>query len=258
MEGHDGEPPAGAQQGLGRTQPARQLAELVVHVDADCLEGAGRRVDRVARALPHRAAHDTGEPGGPGDRRLAARLDDGAGDPPGAAFLAIVADDPGEAALGFLVHHLGRAAPGRRHAHVERAVGAERKAALGGVELHRRHADIEGDAVDRLDPARGQQRDHVAIAPGDEQEAVGIAQPERGRRRRGRRVAVDAAHPALRDVEHRAGIAAGAERGVDIDRPVPRRDRGQDPIEHDRLVRGGGHGPPPFSTRRRSASIAWS
>ena len=37
---------------------------------------------------------------------------------------------------------------GLGHAHVERAVGAEGKAAIGLVELHRRDADVEHDAVD--------------------------------------------------------------------------------------------------------------
>ena len=38
----------------------------------------------------------------------------------------------------------------------------ERKAAVGAVELHRRHADVERDAVDRADPARGEHAVHLA------------------------------------------------------------------------------------------------
>ena len=52
--------------------------------------------------------------------------------------------------------------PGLRHAHVERAVGLEREAAVGAVELHRRHADVERDAVDRADAARGEHAVHLA------------------------------------------------------------------------------------------------
>ena len=49
-----------------------------------------------------------------------------------------------------LRHHVGGARAVAAHAHVERAVEAEREAALGLVELHRRDAEIEHDAVDRV------------------------------------------------------------------------------------------------------------
>ncbi len=47
-----------------------------------------------------------------------------------------------------LIDDIGRAAPRPLHAHVERPVEAEGKAALGLVELHGRHADVEHDAVE--------------------------------------------------------------------------------------------------------------
>ena len=65
------------------------------------------------------------------------------------ALLAEQVDDVGEIALGCLRDDVGGARPVAAHAHVERAVEAEREAALGLVELHRRDADVEHDAVDR-------------------------------------------------------------------------------------------------------------
>src|SRR3546814_17684326 len=54
VEGDHGEPAAGAEQRLGGRKAALQLAQLVVHVDAQGLEGARRGVDRptfATRAL---------------------------------------------------------------------------------------------------------------------------------------------------------------------------------------------------------------
>ena len=71
-------------------------------------------------------------------------------------------EDVGELRLRSLVDEIGGARPVALHAHVERAVVAEREAALGLVELHRRHADIEHDAVDGLEALLA--RDLVEIA----------------------------------------------------------------------------------------------
>ena len=79
-----------------------------------------------------------------------ARRDDGAGDRAGMPLLAKLEDDVGEIALGCPRHHIGGARPLAAHPHVERPVEPEREAALRLVELHRRDADIEHDAVDLL------------------------------------------------------------------------------------------------------------
>ena len=50
VEGDDGEPAAGLQRALGRFEPLLQLVEFGVQMDADRLEGAGRRVALLARA----------------------------------------------------------------------------------------------------------------------------------------------------------------------------------------------------------------
>ncbi len=54
MEGDDSEPPARPQQALGRLQRAGQLVELLVHRDAQRLEGAGRRMDVLRLAADWR------------------------------------------------------------------------------------------------------------------------------------------------------------------------------------------------------------
>ena len=68
--------------------------------------------------------------------------------------------------FGFIgsIEPVGRALARLRHPHVERAIRLEGKAAVGPVELHRRHADVEDDAVDRLDPALGKQPVDLAEA----------------------------------------------------------------------------------------------
>ena len=58
-------------------------------------------------------------------------------------------DDESEFALTGARNDVGRARAVTAHAHVERTVVAERKAARGLVELHRRDAEVEHDAVDR-------------------------------------------------------------------------------------------------------------
>ena len=104
-------------------------------------------MDLVRLGADH-APDDVGQRPGGDDRRLLAGGDDGAGDAARMALLAELEDDVGEIALGGLRHHVGRARPVAAHTHVERPVEPEREAALGLVELHRGHAEIEHDAVD--------------------------------------------------------------------------------------------------------------
>ena len=61
VEGDDGEPAAGRKHLLGGRQPALELVELLVDVDADRLEGAGRRILLHARMMAERLADDLGE-----------------------------------------------------------------------------------------------------------------------------------------------------------------------------------------------------
>jgi hypothetical protein len=192
MKRHDREPPAGAQHALGGVERAHELAELVVDGDAQALEHAGRGVD-AAGLGPDEAGDELGELARRLDAALAAALDHGAGHRPRAALLAEMEEHVRELGLGGAVDEVGGAVAVALHAHVERPVAAEREAALGLVELHRRHADVEHDAVDAVGEAR--LRD----------DAVEVA--EAGRHER---------EPALR-LQHHAG-AAGDRIGIAVDR----------------------------------------
>src|SRR5688572_12836915 len=70
----------------------------------------------------------------------------------------------GDFGLAGAVQEIGGAGALPAHAHVERTVGLEGEAALGPVELHRRDADIESDAVDRLHAAVGKRLTHPGKA----------------------------------------------------------------------------------------------
>ena len=79
---------------------------------------------------------------------------------------------------------IGGAWPAPAHAHVERRVVAEREAALGLVELHRRHADIEHHTVDGLEARAA--RHHVQIGEtvlDQRQPAFRLLRPDRSRAR---------------------------------------------------------------------------
>src|SRR3546814_8346196 len=106
--GDHGEPAAGAEQRLGGRKAALQLAQLVVHVDAQGLEGARRGVDRptfatralLSLGLLHHPAHQLGELAGACQRLLGAGGHDGARHLAGTALLAVAIDNVGELGLG--------------------------------------------------------------------------------------------------------------------------------------------------------------
>ena len=67
-------------------------------------------------------------------------------------------------------------APSPLHAHVERPVAAEGEAALGLVELHRRDADVENDAVDALEAGfRGDRVERAEAAGHENEPALALA-----------------------------------------------------------------------------------
>src|SRR5258705_10923417 len=93
---------------------------------------------------------DIGERAGGFDRRLVTGTHDGTGDRAGVTFFAERLDDRGKVPIAGAGDDICRARTVAAHAHVERAVEAEREATGGFVELHRRHADVEHDAVDSV------------------------------------------------------------------------------------------------------------
>ena len=224
MEGDDREPAAGREQSLGGVEAALQLAELVVHGDAERLKCSGCRID-AAGLRRHHLAHDRRELTGAPDRRRFPGGEDGAGDAPREALLAVKKDNVGERRLGQRIDEIRRRRPLPLHPHVERPVGTEGQAASGIVELRRGRAEVEGDAGDIGNPECGQQLFHVAVAAFDQRQPAGSL------RRQGRaagdriRVAIDGVDAAAHGLEQGARIAAAAERTVDVNPVVTRGER---------------------------------
>ena len=79
MKGDHGQPAAGTEQGLRGEKTARQFAELVVDVDAQRLEGAGRGIDPVLGPGDD-PANQVGQLNGTGNRGLLPEIDDRLGD----------------------------------------------------------------------------------------------------------------------------------------------------------------------------------
>ena len=162
----------------------------------------------------HDTRDDLGQRPRRGDGALAARLDDRARNGAGMTLFAQYRDDEPEFALTGARNDVGRARAVPAHAHVERPVEAKRKAARGIVDLHRRDADVEHDAVDRGRAADDGFQvgepvlDQIEPALGclDQAKALG----DRAL------IAIDADDAGAGRRQDRLRIAAGAEGGVDV------------------------------------------
>ncbi len=119
-----------------------------------------------------------------------------------------------------LRHDIGRARAGACHAHVERPVGAEREAALGLIELHRRHAEIEHHAVDQLVAVTRDGRRKIGEPILLEHKPAIAGSDEIGSLRTRTRIAIDRDHIAARGIEHRAAITASSECCIEIDAAI--------------------------------------
>ena len=159
VEGNHRQAAAGTKRPLGGPESLLQLVKLCVQMDSDGLEGAGRGIALLALAIAERPPHHRRQLGRSGQRSCG---DDGAGNRAGARLLPIVLEDAGNLALFGMVEEFGGGLARLAHPHVERTVLLEGKAAVGLVELHRRYADVERDAVDRQQPALGQHPVHLA------------------------------------------------------------------------------------------------
>ncbi len=159
------------------------------------------------------------------DRRDLARLCDRARNGPGEFLFAENGDDACQVAGCRGRDHIRRACAFASHPHVERTVEAEREAAFGLIELHRRDADIHHDTVDRVAPLRAADVREVgeSIFHQDQPSVGAIDEVEaRGDRRA---VAVDANYLRTGHRENRAAVTAGAKRRVDIDAAAPGREQ---------------------------------
>src|SRR3954470_12713079 len=104
MEGDDGKTSARRQNLLRGSQATLELAQLVVHGDAQRLEGAGGGIALVPALRTDGAAHDLGQLAGGLDALRLARLDDGARYTAAATLLTVTEDDVGELGLVRFVH----------------------------------------------------------------------------------------------------------------------------------------------------------
>src|SRR5436190_6875101 len=179
-------------------------------MDAYGLEGAGCRVRLLAGAKAGRSPDDRGELGGPFYGTCG---NDGASDRPGARLLPVVAQNPGDLGLPGRIQKFGGSQTRAAHPHVERPVGLERKAALGAVELHRAHPDIQGDSVDESDAALRKDAVHLAEILLDEFETR--VRDERSSRFNRVRIAIESYHSSRPRREDGARVAARSKCAVD-------------------------------------------
>ena len=188
----------------GDGQRGRELAQLVVHRDAERLEHPAGRVALPAGRRRHGRRHDFGQlPRGgqwPGSH-------DGPGDAPGQPPLSVLTEQRRQGLHGEAVHQVGGGrARGRVHPHVERPVLAEREAPLGPVELRGADAEIEQHARQGPEPGTGDDRLQRRERGGNERDPV----PERrtSRARAASRAAGSRSSPTMRSAGYASSSAA--------------------------------------------------
>ena len=206
--------PCGLSMAIAASKAALQFAQLVIHMDAQRLEGAGGGMDGMAqRGGALRLGHDLGQLRGAGD---GAGGDDGAGDAAGVLFLAQPRDHRGQGAVIGAVDEIGGGFARKAHAHVQRAVFAEGKTARRLCRTGRRK---------RPDPARCRRWRPANASMRENSPSTSVRRPAKCSHQRlaagdGFGIAVDAQHAAIGGFQNGAGIAAAAESAVNIVRAV--------------------------------------
>ena len=152
MEGDDAEPPARGQTVKDGVEPLVQGIQLGVDRNADGLEGAARRVLRLAALCRgHSGGDDLGQLQRGQDGPLRPRGDNFARDLPGIRLLTVVTQDAGQLLTVQRVDQIRGGGTLLAHAHIERRVGMVREAAGRVVQLVAGHAEIEQGPIDRRD-----------------------------------------------------------------------------------------------------------
>src|SRR6266404_154459 len=239
MEGNHGQTPARRQQRLGGGKAGVQLAQLVVHRDAQGLEGAGGGIALIPPALAHHPAHDIGEFACARDGRSLVSAKDGPRDGSRPALLAVAEDDVRQFLFAAAVHQIGGAGPLAAHSHIQGPIGAERETTGCFVDLHGGDAEVQRDAVGGVDAVVGQQALHLAEAALDQHEAAGEALDRCRARCNGAWIAVDAPDPAIGGFQNGMAVAAGPVGAVDIDAAVARRQQAHHLGQQHRAMFGG-------------------
>ena len=225
MERHDDEPAAGLEHALGGEQRLLQFVELFVDEDAQRLERARRRMD-FARTLAHHARDDLGERPRRRDRRVLARLDDGARDraarmrssPRTAMMRARSAGDARattSAALGPSLPIRMSSGPSRRN---------EKPRSAWSSCIEETPISITTPSTASWPCARADLGEIGEAVLDQHQPAVGADRPDRNPRRSPMRSRSMPITCVAGDVENGAAVAAGAEGRVDIDAAGARRE----------------------------------
>jgi hypothetical protein len=195
--------------GERRPKAALQLAQFVIHMNAQGLEGAGGGMYGVAqRGRALRLGDKVRQLRGCGERTGG---DDATGDAAGVFLLAQPGDHRGQHGMIGAIDEIGRRRAGQTHAHVQWAVFAERKAARRCVKLEGRHAQIQHDAV-----AGTGQRVHTGKFAFDQSEAAFELLHQRLAAGYGFGIAVNAQHFAIGGFQNGPAVTAAAESTVNV------------------------------------------
>ena len=146
MKADDNQPPARTQQLFCCRHAAVQFAQFIIHMDAQRHEGPGGGINAVF-GPGNDATDDFCKLQRPGERFGLAGSDNGAGNPAGEAFLAQLADQVGKFLFLEGVDDVRGGRSVLCHAHVQGAVATEGKSTRGIIQLRRRYAKVEHDAV---------------------------------------------------------------------------------------------------------------
>ena len=235
MKGDDGQLAARLQRPLCRHQAFGQLGEFGIHGYADRLKAAGRRMDLAGLGARQTARDDLGQVQRGGDRRGGAGRDDCTRNPSRGALFAIVVQDIGQRFLGRAVDQISGAFAVLAHAHVQRAILGKGKPARRLIQLHRRDAKVQHNAVQRflgkaIQVRKGACHQTQAVAK--------LGGP--GRRHLQRQgIAVHPDHPVRPRPKQSARIAACA-KGTVKPQTADRGNRGQQRAQQNRNMRQAG------------------
>lgn len=139
-------------------------------------------------------------------------------------LLAEEIDDVGEIAFRGAGDDVSRGRPRLPHPHVERPVEAEREAAAGLVELHRGDADVHHHAIDGVDALGRADLGEIRETVLDQRQPAGGTLDQLGATGDRRAIAIDRDQAGSRHVEYRSAITTGAERRINIDAALARRE----------------------------------
>ena len=247
MKRENGHASAGLQTHGQMAQEGFEGGELVVHRDAEGLEGAPQgqldfALGHVGPLLREGRAQEIAELRGRGDRLFL----QGGGDEPGVRFVGVFFEEAQQLLLGDVAEELGGGfAAGGVHPHVERARGAVGEAARRVVELHGRNAKVGEDEVgagDAFTVEEWTQPGEIAAVGGEGRglETSG-AQAFFGAREF-QRVHVETQETSARRelLQDGAGVTAVAESGIDGDFAGPGRKDGENFRDHDGPVHASG------------------